>query len=67
MRISTYDPSVVTMDLNRIETDTPCLTFKQFRLWLDINPYVRTLFMEAVNPLMWMIDSKASMPKLIKN
>ena len=67
MRISTYDPAVITEDLNRIETNTPSLTFKQFRLWLDINPYVRTLFMEAVNPLMWMIDSKASHPKLIQN
>lgn len=32
------------------------LDFDLFRTWLDLNSFVRTMFYEALNPLMWAID-----------
>ena len=51
------------------ETLAPdALNFKQFRTWLDLNPYVRTMFLEALNPQMWAIDpSGKPLPKNCMN
>jgi len=32
------------------------LSFNQFRTFLDMNPFLRTLFLQALNPQMWAID-----------
>ena len=32
------------------------MTFSQFRVFLDLNPYLRTMFIQALNPQMWAID-----------
>ena len=32
------------------------LTFEQFRVFLDLNGFVRTMFLRAMNPYMWAID-----------
>ena len=36
--------------------DVNALSFNQFRIFLDLNPYLRTMFLEALNPQMWAID-----------
>ena len=32
------------------------LNFEQFRCWLDLNKYVRTLVLNAINPLTWAVN-----------
>ena len=44
------------------------LSFNQFRIFLDLNPYLRTMFLEALNPQMWAIDPTGiPLPKQLFN
>ena len=38
------------------QKDSNALSFNQFRTFLDLNSYLRSMFLEALNPLMWAID-----------
>ena len=40
------------------------MSFKEFRTWLDRNPFIRTLILEAINPGTWIID-EGKIPKEI--
>ena len=31
----------------------PAMNFTQFQVWLDLNPYIRTLIIQSINPEMW--------------
>ena len=42
------------------------MNLTQFRKWLDLNPYVRTVIVQAINPRMWLIDEER-LPKAIDN
>lgn len=51
-----------------IYSGRPALGFDLFRLWLDLNPYVRSMFLEALNPKMWAIDPKGKpLPEALEN
>ena len=67
MQVSVHELHLAEYEDEGDDDQSPHLTFNQFRLWLDLNPYVRTLFIEAFNPQMWMIDSKGTTQKLIAN
>ena len=48
--------------------DDSALDFDQFRVFLDLNPYLRTMFLEALNPQMWAIDPIGkTLPKSLYN
>ena len=42
------------------------MNFTHFQVWLDLNPYIRTLVIQSINPQMWAL-TEDKLPKWFVN
>ena len=64
--VQNLSTSKISIEEIEKETTQPQFSFKQFQSWLDLNPYIRTLVIQSINPQMW-AQTEDKLPKWFVN